>query len=210
VKEKELQRLDALLRYERELLQKGYRIVGGIDEAGRGPLAGPVVAACVVMPADGCIEGVDDSKKISEAKREKLYEEIIKTAISYGVGVVYNQEIDTINILNASKRAFQIAYKNMGKTCDYVLIDGRDKIELPCDVEAVIGGDAKCYSIAAASILAKVYRDRLMRRLDAEYPDYCFAKNKGYGTKEHTDALLKHGYCAIHRRTFIKNYYPMD
>ncbi len=210
LKEKVAQWLELLLQYEKELKGRGYQLVGGIDEAGRGPLAGPVVAACVVMPADYLIEGVDDSKKISEAKREKLFEEIVKTAVAYGIGLVYNEEIDEINILNASKLAFKKAYEQMAKPCDYVLIDGRDAIVLPCKTEAVIQGDAKCYCIAAASILAKVYRDRLMHRLDADYPDYGFAKNKGYGTKEHTDALLKHGHCAIHRRTFIRNYITLD
>ena len=207
MKDKELQRLHTLLEYERSLAARGLRVIGGIDEAGRGPLAGPVVAACVVMPAEPLIEGVDDSKKIPEAKRERLYETIVQTALCYGVGVVAEAEIDEINILNAAKKAFVLAYRNMQTACDLVLIDGRDAVELGCSAEAVIGGDAKCYSIAAASILAKVYRDRLMRAYETDYPGYGFAKNKGYGTPEHVDALKRNGFCALHRRTFIRNFF---
>jgi ribonuclease HII len=207
LKEKEAQRLENMLRYERELLHKGYQRIAGIDEAGRGPLAGPVVAACVVMPQEIIIEGINDSKKVAENKREKLYEQIIEHAVCYGIGIVWQEEIDEINILNAAKRAFMLAYENMASACDYVLIDGRDAVELGCRTEAVIGGDEKCYSIAAASLLAKVTRDRLMREYDRDYPVYGFAQNKGYGTKEHTDALKNHGFCALHRRTFIKNFF---
>ena len=181
-------------------------IVAGIDEAGRGPLAGPVVAACVIMPSDCMVDGIDDSKKLSEKKREALYDKIIGAACAYGVGIVDNYIIDEINILNATKNAMRDAFAKMGIMPDIVLIDAVKNLGLPCKSMPIIKGDAKSYNIAAASIVAKVTRDRLMRKYDVEYPAYGFSKNKGYGTAEHINALIKSGACPLHRKTFIKNF----
>lgn len=180
--------------------------IAGIDEAGRGPLAGPVVCACCIMPMDHMIEGVMDSKKISENKREKLYETIVKTALDYSVSVVENEEIDEINILNATKKGMLECILKLKIPPEVVLIDA---VKISCDykVMPIIKGDAKSYNIAAASIIAKVTRDRIMRRYDGIYPDYGFAKNKGYGTGEHIEAIKKYGLTQIHRRTFVKNFY---
>lgn len=180
--------------------------IAGIDEAGRGPLAGPVVCACCIMPMDHMIEGVMDSKKISENKREKLYETIVKTALDYSVSVVKNEEIDEINILNATKKGMLECILKLKIPPEVVLIDA---VKIACDykVMPIIKGDAKSYNIAAASIIAKVTRDRIMRRYDGIYPDYGFAKNKGYGTSEHIEAIKKYGLTQIHRRTFVKNFY---
>ncbi len=180
--------------------------IAGIDEAGRGPLAGPVVCACCIMPMDHMIEGVMDSKKISENKREKLYETIVKTSLDYSVSVVENEEIDEINILNATKKGMLECILKLKIPPEVVLIDA---VKIACDykVMPIIKGDAKSYNIAAASIIAKVTRDRIMRRYDGIYPDYGFAKNKGYGTGEHIEAIKKYGLTQIHRRTFVKNFY---
>ena len=180
--------------------------IAGIDEAGRGPLAGPVVCACCIMPMDRMIEGVMDSKKISENRREKLYETIVKTALDYSVSVVENEEIDEINILNATKKGMFECILKLKIPPEVVLIDA---VKIACDykVMPIIKGDAKSYNIAAASIIAKVTRDRIMRRYDGIYPDYGFAKNKGYGTGEHIEAIKKYGLTQIHRRTFVKNFY---
>ena len=180
--------------------------IAGIDEAGRGPLAGPVVCACCIMPMDHMIEGVMDSKKISENRREKLYETIVKTALDYSVSVVENEEIDEINILNATKKGMLECILKLKIPPEVVLIDA---VKIACDYKVVpiIKGDAKSYNIAAASIIAKVTRDRIMRRYDGIYPDYGFAKNKGYGTGEHIEAIKKYGLTQIHRRTFVKNFY---
>ena len=180
--------------------------IAGIDEAGRGPLAGPVVCACCIMPMDHMIEGVMDSKKISENKREKLYETIVKTALDYSVSVVENEEIDEINILNATKKGMLECILKLKIPPEVVLIDA---VKIACDykVMPIIKGDAKSYNIAAASIIAKVTRDRIMRRYDGIYLDYGFAKNKGYGTGEHIEAIKKYGLTQIHRRTFVKNFY---
>lgn len=175
--------------------------VAGVDEAGRGPLAGPVVAAACIMPDDSYLEGVNDSKKLSESARERLFEQITAAAVAYRVAVVEHTVIDEINILNATKRAMQEALNGLSVVPDIVLIDA---IKLPLSVrtESIIKGDAKSYSIAAASILAKVTRDRIMREYDARYPGYGFAKNKGYGTAAHVLAIRELGYSPIHRRTF--------
>ena len=180
--------------------------IAGIDEAGRGPLAGPVVCACCIMPMDHMIEGVMDSKKISENRREKLYETIVKTALDYSVSVVENEEIDEINILNATKKGMLECILKLKIPPEVVLIDA---VKIACDykVMPIIKGDAKSYNIAAASIIAKVTRDRIMRRYDGTYPDYGFAKNKGYGTGEHIEAIKKYGLTQIHRRKFVKNFY---
>ena len=198
------ERKDTLV-FERELLASGARLIGGMDEAGRGPLAGPVVAAAVIMPLDDIIEGVDDSKKVSEKKREKLFDEIIRKAVAYKICLADEKVIDEINILNATKRAMTECVQGLSVRPDIVLVDAV-KLALEVPTKAIIKGDALSYSIAAASILAKVYRDRLMREYDLLYPAYGFAKHKGYGTKDHIDALRSVGPCPIHRRSFITHF----
>ncbi len=193
------------LVFERELLAGGARLIAGMDEAGRGPLAGPVVAAAVVMPLDDVIPGVDDSKKLTEKKREQLFDEIVKKAIAYKICAVDEKVIDEINILNATKRAMTECVAGLSVRPDIVLIDAV-KLSLDVPTKSIIKGDALSYSIGAASILAKVYRDRLMREYDALYPWYGFAQNKGYGTKDHIDALKSVGPSPIHRRTFITHF----
>ena len=193
------------LVFERELLASGAKLIGGMDEAGRGPLAGPVVAAAVVMPLDDVIEGVDDSKKLTEKKREQLFDRIIQKAIAYKIVAVDEKVIDDINILNATKKAMTECVYGLSARPDIVLVDAV-KLSLEVPTKAIIKGDALSYSIGAASILAKVYRDRLMREYDALYPWYGFAQNKGYGTKDHIDALKSVGPSPIHRRTFITHF----
>ena len=207
MKEKEEERLINLKKIETEFFDKGIKYICGIDEAGRGPLAGPVVVASVIMPEDSMIEGVNDSKKISENKREKLYEIIIKEAISYSVGIVYQEEIDDINILQATKKALTMAVERLEVKPNIILVDaltGIDTLGIP--FKSIIKGDAKCYSIAAASIIAKVTRDRIMREWDKVYPEYGFASHKGYGTAKHIAAIKEYGPCPLHRRTFLKNW----
>ncbi len=193
-----------MLDYERKF--KG-KVIAGIDEAGRGPLAGPVVCACVIMPLenDNIIEGINDSKKLTEKKREQLYDKIIDKALSYAIVEIDEKTIDKINILNATKLGMKKALETLKIKPDIVLIDAV-KIETEIMQENIIKGDAKSYNIAAASILAKVYRDRLMKDLSKKHPEYNFAKHKGYGTKEHIDNLKKYGKCPLHRETFIKNF----
>ena len=192
---------------EKNLYEKGFKYICGIDEAGRGPLAGPVVVAGVIMPKDSMIEGVNDSKKVSEKKREKLYEIILAEAISYSVAIVGQDVIDDINILNATKQGVTKVVKELDVTPNLILVDALTNIDtkgIPYD--SIIKGDATCYNIAAASIIAKVTRDRIMREWDEVYPQYGFINHKGYGTKKHIDALKEYGPCPIHRKTFIKNF----
>ena len=216
MKEKELERLKEIKKIEEELYSQGTTSIAGIDEAGRGPLAGPVVVACVVMPRDSMLEGVNDSKKVSEKKREKLYEEIIKEAIGYGVGIISQEEIDRINILNATKEGLTTAIKELEKDLkekqrefdkpEIILVDALTKIDTDhIPYRSIIKGDAKSYSIAAASIIAKVTRDRIMRQWDEVYPMYGFEKHKGYGTAAHINAIKEYGLCPLHRRSFVKN-----
>lgn len=193
---------------EKSFYNQGYSNICGVDEAGRGPLAGPVCAAAVILPLSCEIEGLDDSKKLSEKKREFLYDKIIEKAIAFSVCYASVAEIDSFNILNATYFAMNRAINSLGVTPDFCLIDGNRKPEgilYPC--ETVVKGDSKSCSIAAASILAKVSRDRLMLKYNNEYPEYNFAKHKGYGTKEHYEAIRKNGVCPIHRLTFLKNVY---
>lgn len=183
---------------------KGYKTVAGVDEAGRGPLAGPVCAAAVILPENCEIEGLNDSKKLSEKKREALYDIIIEKAISYDIQLVDNNVIDEINILQATMLAMTNAVNGLKVKPQFVIIDGNkvpERLQIPAD--CVVKGDAKSMSIAAASILAKVTRDRLMLELDKKYPEYDFARHKGYGTKLHQEKLLEYGPCEIHRKTFI-------
>ena len=214
MKEKELERLLNLKKEEKALYEKGIVSICGIDEAGRGPLAGPVVVACSLMPKDSMIEGVNDSNKNGEKKRERIYEEIIKEAIAYGVGIINQEEIDRINILNATKKGLTIAIKELEeklekqnlKRPEVILVDaltGIDTLGIP--YKSIIHGDAISYSIACASIIAKVTRDRIMKQMDEIYPQYGFAKHKGYGTAAHMQAIRENGLCPIHRRSFVKN-----
>lgn len=189
---------------ENEIRLKGFSLVAGVDEAGRGPLAGPVCAAAVILPKGCEIEGLNDSKKLSEKKREKLYDVIIEKAIAYNIQLVNNDVIDEINILQATMLAMTNAVNSLAVKPDYVIIDGNkvpEQLNIPFD--CIVKGDAKSMSIAAASILAKVTRDRLMLQLDKKYPEYEFSRHKGYGTKLHQEKLLEYGPCEIHRKTFI-------
>ena len=208
MKEKEQERLKLLKQYEKNIYEQNTNIkyICGIDEAGRGPLAGPVVVGAVIMPKESFIEGVNDSKKVSEKKREKLYEQILDEAIAYGIGIVDQNEIDNINILNATKLALTKAIKEMKIKPDLILVDALEHINtLGIPYESIIKGDQKIYSISAASIIAKVTRDRIMRQWDEVYPKYGFAKNKGYGTSQHIQAIKEYGICNLHRKSFLKN-----
>lgn len=207
MKEKELERLTQLKEIEQKLYQKGIQTICGIDEAGRGPLAGPVVIAGVIMPADSMIEGVNDSKKVSEKKRERLYDEIIQEAISYSVAIIGHDVIDEINILQATKKGLTQVVEGLAIKPDLILVDALQHINTKgIPYESIIKGDAKCYSIAAASILAKVTRDRIMREWDDVYPQYGFIAHKGYGTAKHIAAIREYGLCPIHRRSFTTHF----
>jgi len=194
--------LDYELKFEDKVL------IAGIDEAGRGPLAGPVVCACVVMPLDenSIIDGVNDSKKLSPKKREEFFEKIKERAIAFSIVEVDEREIDEINILNATKKGMIKSIKELGIVPEIVLIDAVE-LDIDLEQEAIIKGDTLSYNIACASILAKVYRDRLMVDYSKTYPEYCFDKHKGYGTKLHIEKLKEFGACPIHRSTFIKNFF---
>ncbi len=206
MKEKEIERLKTLKEIEDKLYIKGLNYICGIDEAGRGPLAGPVVVASVIMQKDSMIEGVNDSKKISEKKREKIYEQIIDEAICYGIGIIDQKEIDSINILNATKKGLTKSLQELTIKPDLILVDALTNIDtLGIPYKSIIKGDAKSYSIAAASILAKVTRDRIMRQWDEVYPEYGFAAHKGYGTAKHIQAIKENGICMLHRKSFLKN-----
>lgn len=193
-----------MLDYEKKY--KG-KVIAGIDEAGRGPLAGPVVCACVIMPIDSdkIIDGINDSKKLSAKKREELYEKIINTAVAYSIVEIDEKKIDEINILQATRLGMKKALESLSIKPDIVLIDAV-KIDTDLPQDNIIKGDALSYNIASASILAKVHRDRLMVSIDKEYPQYGFAKHKGYGTKAHIEALKKYGKTKIHRESFIKHF----
>ncbi|MBP2623275.1 ribonuclease HII [Streptococcus oricebi] len=195
------ERLENMLRYEKDLYAQGFQLIAGIDEVGRGPLAGPVVAAAVILPKNCKIRGLNDSKKIPKKKHEEIYRTVQEAALAIGLGVVDNEMIDQVNIYQASKLAMQEALAQLAIQPDYLLIDA---MELPVDLgqQALIKGDAKSLSIAAASIVAKVTRDKMMADFDKVYPGYDFAKNAGYGTKSHLAGLEKYGVTAIHRKTF--------
>ena len=190
--------------FENEKRALGYKFICGCDEAGRGPLCGPVVAAAVILPEGEIIEGLNDSKKLTEKKREKLYNEIISRALAYGIAEASPAEIDDINILNASMLAMKRAIEAMEIKADFALIDGNHARGFDIPAEPVIKGDALSYSIAAASVLAKVTRDRGCIELDREYPEYGIAKHKGYPTKDHMDAVRLHGPSPIYRKSFLK------
>ena len=206
MKEKELLRLQEIRKIEEDIYSQGTEYICGIDEAGRGPLAGPVVVASVIMPKDSMIEGVNDSKKISEKKRERLYDEIIENAISYSVGIVDQKEIDRVNILNATKAGLTECIKGLKVKPEIILVDALTGIDT-CGIpyHSIVKGDAKSYSIAAASIIAKVTRDRIMRQWHDVYPEYNFIQHKGYGTAAHIAAIKEYGLCPLHRLSFVKN-----
>lgn len=194
---------------EDQLRAEGYKYIAGVDEVGRGPLAGPVVTAAVVLPADFDVLGIDDSKKLSEKKREELFDVIMERAVAVGIGMADEKTIDEINILQATKQAMVKAVAEcdakLGGNIDYVLFDAMKIDEINKPKEAIIKGDANILAIAAASIIAKVTRDHMMVEYDEVYPGYAFAKNKGYGTKAHYEGLHAQGMCPIHRRSFLKN-----
>ena len=196
-----------LWRYEREAFAEGFAVVCGVDEAGRGPLAGPVCAAAVVLPRETVIEGLNDSKKLTDQKRRALYDVITERAVACGIAFASEQEIDEINILQATFLAMERAMQKLTVRPQLALIDGNRAKDFGLPVRTIVHGDSLSASIAAASILAKVTRDRLMEELDGEYPQYGFAVHKGYGTKRHYEALREFGPCPIHRRTFLKKFY---
>ena len=188
--------------FEAEVRTRGFRVIAGLDEAGRGPLAGPVVAAAVVLPPKGNWTGVDDSKKLSAGQREKIFPLLYEKALGVGVGIVGAQEIDRLNILQASLKAMQLAVEKLPLPPDFLLIDGINSLHLSLPQQTIPKGDQRCLSIAAASIVAKVTRDRLMTAYHDQYPQYNFARHKGYGTKEHLQAIRKYGCCPLHRQSF--------
>ena len=207
MKEKEFERLTKIKEVEKDLYNKGFKNICGIDEAGRGPLAGPVVVAGVIMPKDSMIEWVNDSKKVTERRREILYEKKKEEAISYSIAVIDHNIIDDINILNATKQGVTEVVDGLAVKPDLIIVDALTHINTRgIPYEPIIKGDAKCYNIAAASILAKVTRDRIMRQWDEIYPQYGFAAHKGYGTARHIAAIKEYGLCPIHRITFTKHF----
>lgn len=203
---KETEQID-WLKFENEAYENGYTCVCGVDEAGRGPLAGPVFAAAVVLGKGQIIEGVNDSKKLSEKKREALFDKIKKEALCYSIASVDEKTIDEINILNATFLAMKKAVEGLEIKPDYAMIDGNKTPDLSIDCESVVKGDANSVSIAAASILAKVSRDRYMLKMAEQYPEYQFEKHKGYGTKLHYQMLDEYGPSEIHRQSFLKTWY---
>lgn len=211
MKEIEIERLKKLKQYETNLLKEGYNIICGADEAGRGPLAGPVSVGAVIMKQDSMLEWVNDSKKVTEKRREILYDRIIDDSLAWSVQLISQQEIDELNILEATKKGLNLAIKDiieqLEKKPDILIVDALREIDT-CGItyQSIIKGDANCYTISCASILAKVTRDRVMREWDELYPQYGFAKNKGYGTAQHISALKQFGPCPLHRKTFIKKF----
>ena len=201
-------RLEYMLRYEKELYSQGFQAIAGIDEVGRGPLAGPVVAAAVILPPNCKIKGLNDSKKIPKKKHEEIYQAVLDQALSVGLGIMYNQTIDRVNIYEATKLAMKEALSKLSLKPDYLLIDAM-KLDVEIPQESIIKGDANSLSIAAASVVAKVTRDKLMADYDKEYHGYDFAKNAGYGTRSHLQGLERSGVTPIHRKTFepIKSMY---
>ena len=199
--------MEDLYTYERELIKQGITLIGGIDEVGRGPLVGPVVAACVILPLNYELEGLTDSKKLSEKKREQFYEILKKEALSIGVGIVSAEKIDEVNIYEATKLAMQDAIKNCALKPEYLLIDAM-KLDTSIPSNSIIKGDSKSLSIAAASVIAKVTRDRMLIELDKKYPMYDFKHNKGYPTKKHLEAINQFAIINLHRKSYapVKEY----
>lgn len=203
---KEIQRLDDMRKYEEELYKKGLNYICGVDEAGRGPLSGPVVAAAVILPKDAHIEGINDSKKLTAKKRDILYDKITNVAIAWAVGISDVDVIEEVNILNATRLAMKQAVESLSVKAEHALIDAEKKVPITIPYTPIIKGDMLSQSIAAASIIAKVTRDRLTLEHDKMYPEYGFASNKGYGTKVHIEAIKKYGLCEIHRPSFCKKF----
>jgi len=199
--------LKTFQKIEREFFKKGYRLIAGVDEAGRGPLAGPVVAASVVFDERIEIDGINDSKKLTSKEREQLEKEIKQKALAYSIFVVDVDEINKLNILRSSLFAMEQSILQLELKPDLILVDGNYKLNLSIENKPIVKGDSKCFSIAAASILAKTYRDRLMIELSEKFPEYKFHKNKGYPTREHIEAILKFGPCEIHRKKFLRKIY---
>lgn len=194
------------LEYERELNFKGYKYICGVDEVGRGPLAGPVVCAAVIMPLGKMIDGVDDSKKLTAKKRERLAEEIQKTAIACHISLIEAKTIDEINILEATKLCMKKAVEGLNVTPDFVITDGNMSLDIVIPQMSIVKGDAKSYTIGCASIVAKVFRDNIMDKYAEQFPQYDFIHNKGYGTAKHISGIKAHGLTPIHRRSFTKNF----
>lgn len=211
MKEQEIERLTNLKKYEENLYSEGNKLICGVDEAGRGPLAGPVAVGAVVMKNDSMLEWVNDSKKVTEKRREILYDKIIEDSLAWSVQLISEKDIDELNILNATKKGVTLAIKDIMEQLktkpDIIILDALREIDtFNIPYQSIIKGDATCYSISCASILAKVTRDRLMKQYDEEYPEYGFAKHKGYGTKMHIDAIKQYGPTEIHRKIFIENF----
>jgi len=206
---KEIERLKAMMAIENDARQKGYCFIGGVDEAGRGPLAGPVVAACVILPENALIYGLNDSKQVSPAKRDKLYDEIREKAVAYGIGIADHTYIDRVNIYNATRKAMETAILSMKTRPDFLIIDAV-RLDLDIMQMSVPKADSLSASVAAASILAKVTRDRIMEKMDLKYPGYGFAKHKGYGTEAHIEAIRRLGLCPIHRRSFTSGLFGSE
>jgi ribonuclease HII len=204
--DKEIARLHKLTEYERECYENGFKLIAGVDEVGRGPLAGPVVAAAVILGEGVVIPGVNDSKKLSEEKREYLYEEIKSKALCYSIGIVDEKTIDEINILNATYLAMKKALEGLNHKPDYILLDAVTLKDIDIPQKGIIKGDSLSLSIAAASIIAKVERDRIISGYDEIYPNFSFSKHKGYGTSEHIECIKKYGLLPVHRRSFTKNF----
>lgn len=204
-KEEEILRVKSMWTRENELIKSGYKLICGVDEAGRGPLAGPVFAAAVILPEGEIIEGINDSKKLTPKRREELYDIICEKAVAWASASANEKVIDDINILNATFLAMKNAVEKLSRKPSFVLVDGNRLPDISIPSEAVVKGDSKSINIAAASIIAKVERDRYITEMAKLYPEYGFDKHKGYGTKAHTDAILKYGPSPIHRKTFLKN-----
>ena len=211
MKPEEIERLINLKKYEENLYKEGYKLICGIDEAGRGPLAGPVAVGAVIMKPDSMLEWVNDSKKVTEKRREILYDKIIEDSIAWSVQLISEKDIDELNILEATKKGLNLALRDiieqLNSKPDILIVDALREIDtLGVPYQSIIKGDATCYSISCASILAKVTRDRVMKQWDEVYPQYGFAKHKGYGTAKHIQAIKEYGPCSIHRRSFIRNF----
>lgn len=206
IDEKEKVRLDKMSVYEQEGYTKGYKYIAGVDEVGRGPLFGPVVVAAVILKQGDYIEGVNDSKKLSEKKRNKIYEDILEKAVAVNISIIDNIVIDKINILEATRIGMKESIEGLKTKADYALIDAEKKIDISIPYNPIIKGDTLSQSIAAASIIAKVTRDRMIEKDATQYPEYDLASNKGYGTKKHIEAIQKYGITKLHRKTFCKKF----